>query len=95
MDFGQKETHRGLRSTMYEVSWKDCFTKNPRLARWMRRSKENDIDISDRVNKAVAYALDKSGLGQGIPPLHPDTDFTHGSNGPSPSQSVEQWLHAV
>jgi hypothetical protein len=25
----------------------------------MRRSKENDIDINDRVNKAVAYALDK------------------------------------
>jgi hypothetical protein len=64
---------------MYEAPWKDCFTESPRLARRMWRSKENDIDIKDIVNKSVANALDESGLGQGLPPLHPDTDCTHGS----------------
>jgi hypothetical protein len=32
------------------------------------------------VNKMVANALDKSGLGQGLPPLHPNTDCTHHPN---------------
>jgi hypothetical protein len=57
----------------------------------MQISKENDVDFKDRVNKAVAYALDKSGLGQGLPPLHPATDSTQGST----SQSFEQWLHVI
>jgi hypothetical protein len=78
-----------LRYAMYEAPWKDCFTECPRLAIRMRRSKENDLDFKDRVNKAVAYALYKSGLGQGLQPLHPTTDSTHGSNESSPSQSVE------
>jgi hypothetical protein len=91
MAFGQKETHRGLRYAMYEAPWKDCFTKCPKLARGMQISKENDVDFKDRVNKAVAYALDKSGLGQGLPPLHPATDSTQGST----SQSFEQWLHVI
>jgi hypothetical protein len=95
MAFGRKETRRGLRYAMYEAPWKDCFTKCPKLAKGMRISKENDLDFKDRVNKAVAYALDKSGLGQGLPPLHPATDSTDGSNEPSTSQSFEQWLHVI
>jgi hypothetical protein len=95
MAFGRKETRHGLGFTMYEALWKDCFTESPRLASWMQRSKENDIDIKDIVNKAVANALDKSGLGQGLPPLHLDTDCTHGPTELSPSQSVEQCLHVL
>jgi hypothetical protein len=61
----------------------------------MRRSKENDIDIKDIVNKEVENAMDKISLGKGLPPFHPDTDCMHGSNKPSPSQSVEQCLHVL
>jgi hypothetical protein len=80
---------------MYEAPWKDSFTECPRLSRQMRRSKENDLDFKDRVNKAVAYALDKIGLRQGLPLLHPAADSTHGSNESSLFQSIEQWLHVV
>lgn len=43
-----------------------------------------------RVERAVAFALDKRGLGQGIPPLHPDTDSVHGTNIAPPSQTIQQ-----
>jgi hypothetical protein len=48
MAFSRKETRLGLRSAMYEAPGKIVSL---RLARRMRRSKENDIDIKDRVNR--------------------------------------------